>query len=134
MGDNDLLWAHCLQDFEAEKSFALRLSASSSSLFFRCKQITKLGKVLNIHIYFLLIYIMASSVFLHNMCCISPYSPNCYRKQTLALTHSQFLHSNSLLKLKKQSLLSDTQTRDLKTHKPRSFTVVYAAQSSFLKG
>ncbi|KAL9431255.1 hypothetical protein AB3S75_026439 [Citrus x aurantiifolia] len=62
---------------------------------------------------------MASALILHNICCVSPYSP--------------LLHSNSLLKSRKQSLLSDTQTRDLKIRKPRSFTAVYAAQSNFLK-
>ncbi|KAJ4728395.1 Transmembrane protein [Melia azedarach] len=76
---------------------------------------------------------MASSLILHNLCSISAYSSNCYKNQTLALSHSRFLYSNSFFKLKRQSLLSDIQTRELRTRKPRSVPVVYAAQSNFFK-
>ncbi|KAL5798814.1 hypothetical protein ACOSQ2_003634 [Xanthoceras sorbifolium] len=72
---------------------------------------------------------MASSLILHNLCSISHYPASCYRSQT----QSQFLHSKSFLKLKKQSLLSNLQIKKHGTQKPRSLPVVFAAQSNFFK-
>ncbi|TXG63953.1 hypothetical protein EZV62_010947 [Acer yangbiense] len=77
---------------------------------------------------------MASSIILHNLCSISNYSATCYKSQTLALTRPHFLYSNSFLKLKKQSLLSNLQIKKHRTQKPRSLHVVFAAQSNFIKG
>ncbi|KAL7193712.1 hypothetical protein ACSBR2_025350 [Camellia fascicularis] len=76
---------------------------------------------------------MASTLILHNFCCISHNSATCYKKQTLALNPSQFLSSNSLSLLKNQSLLSTIHFKKLKTHKFHSIPVVFAAQSNFLK-
>ncbi|XP_062149104.1 uncharacterized protein LOC133857775 [Alnus glutinosa] len=75
---------------------------------------------------------MASSVILHKLCSISLHSPKCYKNQTLALTHSQFLSSKSFLKLKKQSLLSSIHVRN-PSQKSRSASIVFAAQTNFLK-
>ncbi|KAK2656801.1 hypothetical protein Ddye_009853 [Dipteronia dyeriana] len=71
---------------------------------------------------------MASSLILHNFCSISYNSATCYKSQTLALTRSRFLYSNSFLKLKKQFLLSNLQIK-----KHRVLPVVFAAQSNFIR-
>lgn len=64
----------------------------------------------------------------------SPALTKCYKNQTLALTHSQFHHSNPFLKLKKPSLLSSLRTGKLRAQKPRSSPLVFAAQSNNVKG
>ncbi|KAI3461025.1 hypothetical protein Pfo_017688 [Paulownia fortunei] len=61
------------------------------------------------------------------------YSSKCCKNQTLALNTSQFLSSNSLLKLKKQTLYSCTQIRQPKNPKVHVSPIIYAAQSNFLK-
>ncbi|KAK7255879.1 hypothetical protein RIF29_29304 [Crotalaria pallida] len=77
---------------------------------------------------------MSASVFVHNFCTLLPScSPNCFQNPTLALTHHHFLSPNSLLKLKKQSFISNTHFKVSRTPKPRSSFVVFAAQSSFIK-
>lgn len=76
---------------------------------------------------------MASSVILHKLCSISLHSPKCYKNQTRALTHSQFLSSNSFLKLKKQSLPSSIHVRN-PSQKSGSAAIVFAAQTNILKG
>ncbi|KAF3436024.1 hypothetical protein FNV43_RR23116 [Rhamnella rubrinervis] len=75
---------------------------------------------------------MAASI-VHSLCSINPHNPKCYRTQTGTLPQSLFLYPNSLLRLKKQPLLSELQARKLRTQKSSSFPVVYAAQSSFFK-
>uniref|UniRef100_A0A5B7C3I6 Transmembrane protein n=1 Tax=Davidia involucrata TaxID=16924 RepID=A0A5B7C3I6_DAVIN len=77
---------------------------------------------------------MATTI-LHNIFfSVSPYSPKCSTKQTLALNpSSQFLSSKSLSKLKKQSLISTIQIKQLRSRKSHSLPVVFAAQSNFLR-
>ncbi|XP_048336658.2 uncharacterized protein LOC112492787 [Ziziphus jujuba] len=76
---------------------------------------------------------MAVSAVFHRLCSINPQNPKCYKTQSVARPYSQFLSSDSLLRLKKQPLLSQVQTRKLRTQKSSSFPVVYAAQSNFFK-
>ncbi|KAJ7961465.1 Transmembrane protein [Quillaja saponaria] len=71
---------------------------------------------------------MNPSVILHNLCSISP----CNRNRNLALTHSRFLSSESISKLKKQTVLSNNHVMVARTQKSRSH-LVFAAQSNFLK-
>ncbi|KAA8550658.1 hypothetical protein F0562_002342 [Nyssa sinensis] len=75
---------------------------------------------------------MATTI-LHNIFSVSPYSPKCSKKQTLALNPSQFLSPNSLLNLKKQSLLSTIQIKQLRSRKTHPFPVVFAAQSNIVR-
>lgn len=60
--------------------------------------------------------------------------PICCQNQTLAPTHHQFRSPNSLLKLKKQTLLPNTQFKISRSQKPRSNFVVFAEQSNLSKG
>ncbi|KAK9944892.1 hypothetical protein M0R45_010435 [Rubus argutus] len=77
---------------------------------------------------------MAGSAMLHSLCCTIPLSPKCYRNQTLAFTHSQFVSSKSFLRLKKQSLLSALQIKRPRTRNSRSsIPVVCAMQSNIFK-
>lgn len=124
---------------DATQSYDLFLQSRTAQSGFLAPLIEKLINFVSniVFIYFqgrLYFVVMASSLILHNLCSISAYSSNCYKNQTLALSHSRFLYSNSFFKLKRQSLLSDIQTRELRTRKPRSVPVVYAAQSNFFKG
>ncbi|KAJ8535668.1 hypothetical protein K7X08_023388 [Anisodus acutangulus] len=75
---------------------------------------------------------MASTIAFHST--VQP--PKCYRKTQktiFALNPSQFISSNSLLKLKKQRALSTTQFKNLKSHKFKATPLIFAAQSNFLK-
>ncbi|KAK6940568.1 hypothetical protein RJ641_030099 [Dillenia turbinata] len=64
----------------------------------------------------------------------SSFSTKCYTNRTLALDPSQFLPSNSILMLKKQSLSPKTPIPKLRSsRKSYSPTVVFAAQSNFLR-
>ncbi|WJX76314.1 hypothetical protein P8452_59753 [Trifolium repens] len=67
--------------------------------------------------------------FVHNFSSI----PSCCQNRILAPTHHQFRSPNSILKLKKQTFLSNTQFKISRGHKPRSSFVVYAAQSNISK-
>ncbi|KAK7338862.1 hypothetical protein VNO77_19496 [Canavalia gladiata] len=72
-------------------------------------------------------------VVVHSFSSLPSCFPNCRQNQTLALTHRQFHSPYSLLRLKKQSFLSNTHFRSFRTQKPRSAFVVFAAQSNFFK-
>ncbi|KAM1153030.1 hypothetical protein FF1_035530 [Malus domestica] len=77
---------------------------------------------------------MVGSVLLQSLCCITAQSPNCYKNQSLAFTHSQFFSSNSSLRLKKQSLLSAVRIKRQRTQNHRFVVaVVFASQSNFFK-
>ncbi|XP_052170910.1 uncharacterized protein LOC127787091 [Diospyros lotus] len=77
---------------------------------------------------------MASAIFLRNILCISHRTAQCYQKEAVVLNHPcQFLSSESLSRLKKQSLLSTLQIKISKTHKFQAVPAVFAAQSNFLK-
>ncbi|XP_009371161.2 uncharacterized protein LOC103960411 isoform X1 [Pyrus x bretschneideri] len=75
---------------------------------------------------------MAGSVMLQSLCCITVQSPNCYKNQSLAFTHSQFFSSNSSLRLKKQSLLSAIRIKRQRTQNHRFVVpIAFASQSNF---
>ncbi|XP_060174862.1 uncharacterized protein LOC132605696 [Lycium barbarum] len=79
---------------------------------------------------------MASTVAFHSTLFVSFQSPKRYRrnqKTIFALKPSQFLSSSSLLKLKKQTALSTTQFKNLRSHKFKATPLIFAAQSNFLK-
>ncbi|KAF7845515.1 TATA-binding protein-associated factor [Senna tora] len=76
---------------------------------------------------------MCASPFIHNFCTISSSSPNFHHVRTCALTHSHFLSSNSSFNLKIRPSLSNIPAKISITHKPRSSSVVLAAQSNFFK-
>ncbi|CAK9165885.1 unnamed protein product [Ilex paraguariensis] len=78
---------------------------------------------------------MASTVVLHNIFfSVSACSAKCYRNRNLPLNSSLIFSSKSLLRLKKQSLLSTIPTHKLKRRKTHAAPVVFAVQSNFLKG
>ncbi|KAL2470633.1 hypothetical protein Adt_38769 [Abeliophyllum distichum] len=56
-------------------------------------------------------------------------SPKCWRNQS----PSQFISSKSLFKLKKQTLFSGIQIKQLKNPRINATPIIYAAQSNFLK-
>ncbi|XP_022159605.1 uncharacterized protein LOC111025970 [Momordica charantia] len=74
---------------------------------------------------------MASSSLFHNFSSISPH-PSIRHRNPPIFPHSQFLPPNSL-KLKKQSLFSNSQIRKLTARGSPSFPLVYAAQNNFLR-
>ncbi|CAK9162411.1 unnamed protein product [Ilex paraguariensis] len=77
---------------------------------------------------------MASTVVLHNIFfSVSACSAKCYRNRNLPLNSSLIFSSKSLLRLKKQSLLSTIPTHKLKRRKTHAAPVVFAVQSNFLK-
>ncbi|XP_027351873.1 uncharacterized protein LOC113862835 [Abrus precatorius] len=76
---------------------------------------------------------MSASLVVHNFCSLASCFPNCTQNRTVALTHHQFHSPNSLLKLKKQSFLSDTHLKSSRTRKSPSTFVVFAVQSNFFK-
>jgi len=73
---------------------------------------------------------MFANGFVHNFTSV----PCCFQNRTLAPTHHQFRSPNSHLKLKKQTLLSNTQFKFSRSQKPRSNFVVFAEQSNLSKG
>ncbi|KAK6937681.1 hypothetical protein RJ641_031189, partial [Dillenia turbinata] len=79
----------------------------------------------------------ASSFIVHNnnlLTTSSSFSTKCYTNRTLALNPSQFLSSNSLLMLKKQSLSPKTPIPKLiRNRKSYSPTALFPAQSDFLR-
>ncbi|KDP26422.1 hypothetical protein JCGZ_17580 [Jatropha curcas] len=76
---------------------------------------------------------MASSAIVDSLCSIPlSYSPKRCKFQTLTL-NSQFLFSNSFLRLKNQPLLPKLQILRSKPRNPRSLPVVFAAQFNFVK-
>lgn len=77
-------------------------------------------------------FYMASSSQFHNFSSISPH-PSIRHRNPPIFPHSQFLPPNSL-KLKKQSLFSNSQIRKLTARGSPSFPLVYAAQNNFLRG
>ncbi|XAR58701.1 hypothetical protein NMG60_11014193 [Bertholletia excelsa] len=78
---------------------------------------------------------MTSTVIfpVHNFLCVPNNSPRCHRKESLAPLSSQYLAYKSLLRLKKQPLLSIIQSKKLKAQKFRAIPVVSASQSKFLR-
>ena len=68
---------------------------------------------------------------------ISHYSPSkcCIETQALALNQSRFLSSNSVLRFKRQILVSTVQFKKLRSPRPPQVVpTVLSAQSNFLKG
>ncbi|KAA8543458.1 hypothetical protein F0562_021047 [Nyssa sinensis] len=78
---------------------------------------------------------MATTAILRNIVSGSLYYPKYSMKQTLVLNSTRFLSSKSFSKLKKQSLISTIQIKQLKRRSRRthSFPFVFAAQSNFLR-
>ncbi|XP_027179200.1 uncharacterized protein LOC113778116 [Coffea eugenioides] len=67
---------------------------------------------------------------------ISHYSPSrcCIKTQALALNQSRFLSSNSVLRFKRQILVSTVQFKKLRSPRPPQVVpTVLSAQSNFLK-
>lgn len=72
---------------------------------------------------------MFANGFVHNFSSV----PCCFQNRNLAPTHHQFRSPNSVLKLKKQTLLPNTQFKISRSLKPRSNFVVFAEQSNLSK-
>ncbi|PIN04273.1 hypothetical protein CDL12_23192 [Handroanthus impetiginosus] len=64
---------------------------------------------------------------------LPPFSPKCCKNQTLALNTFQFLSSSSLLKLKRHSLCSSIQIKQLNNRKVHASPIVYAAQFNLFR-
>ncbi|XP_022849473.1 uncharacterized protein LOC111371630 isoform X1 [Olea europaea var. sylvestris] len=64
-----------------------------------------------------------------NTLSVSLHSPKCCSN----LSPSQFISSKSLFKLKKQTLISGIQIKQLKNPKLQTAPIIYAAQPNFLK-
>uniref|UniRef100_K7MSZ2 Transmembrane protein n=1 Tax=Glycine max TaxID=3847 RepID=K7MSZ2_SOYBN len=71
---------------------------------------------------------MSASTVVHNFCSVACCISNCGHN-----THHQFHSPNSLLRLKKQTFLTNIYFKSSRTQKPRSSFVVSAAQSNFVK-
>ncbi|XP_058739631.1 uncharacterized protein LOC131611771 [Vicia villosa] len=69
-------------------------------------------------------------MFVLNFNSVTPFFPSCHLNRP---THHQFPSVKSLLKLKNQSFLSNSQFKLSRTYKPRSRFVVFAAQSNITK-
>lgn len=61
-------------------------------------------------------------------------SPKCYTEQLVSPSPSQFLASKSILRLRKQNLLYNTQVKRSGFQKSRCVPIVSAAQTNLFRG